>query len=240
MTAAGRGGRQSIPRPGNATPGALAAWSELPADRRRFTLADVRAAAAGFPRRSDDLAPPGAPAAAVLVAFFADRHGEAHVILTKRPETMPSHRGDIAFPGGKVDPARDADLVATALREAQEEIGLSPEGVEIVAELDSLHTVGSGFWMKPFVGVVEGHPVLVPDPREVDGILEVPVSALLAPGVYRQERWEVPDPDQRADPSSGPPPPTRSVEFFELPGETVWGATAYILARFLERLTATR
>jgi hypothetical protein len=87
---------------------------------------------------------------------------------------------------------------------------------------------------------VQGRPVLVPHPREVAGVFEVAVSALLAPGVYRQERWEAADPDRWGDPGSEAERRVRTVEFFELPGETVWGATANILARFLERLTATR
>src|SRR6478735_8536342 len=79
-------------------------------------------------------------------------HGEAHVILTKRPQTMPTHRGEIAFPGGKRDTG-DPTLLAAALREAHEEIGLRPETVEVVAELDSLNTVASQFTITPFVGV---------------------------------------------------------------------------------------
>ena len=73
----------------------------------------------------------------MLLALF-EEDGEARVILTKRPETMPSHRGEIAFPGGKREPRVDADLRATALREAREEIGLEPGAVEIVAELDGI------------------------------------------------------------------------------------------------------
>ena len=80
------------------------------------------------------------------------------VILTKRPETMPSHQGEIAFPGGKLDPALDADLRATALREAHEEIGLDPDAVEIVARLDGISTVASRFVITPFVGFLAGRP----------------------------------------------------------------------------------
>ena len=239
MTAAARGGQQRIPRPDGVFPGNLATWADLDPHEWHFTLDDVRAVAGEVPRRVRGGAPADTRAAAVLVPFVAEEGAEAHVILTKRPETMPSHQGDIAFPGGKVDAVLDADLVGTALREAHEEIGLPPAAVEIVGELDSLLIARSGFWLTPFVGVVKGRPVLVPDAREVAGIFEVPVSALLAPGVYRQERWEFTDPTPGYDPDSGPQQ-LRTVEFFELPDETVWGATARILARFLERLTAIR
>ena len=96
-------------------------------------------------------------ASAVLVPLF-EEDGEARLILTKRPETMPSHQGEIAFPGGKLEPTVDADLRATALREAHEEIGLEPAAVEIVAELDGIGTVASRFVIAPFVGILDGAP----------------------------------------------------------------------------------
>jgi len=85
---------------------------------------------------------PGSRPAAVLVPLF-EADGEAHVILTKRPDTMPSHKGEISFPGGGLRAGVDASLQDAALREAEEEIGLPPGAVEVVAELDTLATVGS-------------------------------------------------------------------------------------------------
>ncbi len=166
----------------------------------------------------------------MLVPIF-EAGGEAHVILTKRPDTMPYHRGEIAFPGGKFEPGHDASLRAAALREADEEIGLDPAAVEIVAELETMITVAGRFMLTPFVGLLATHPELHPDPVEVVRVLEVPISELLA--VYREERWDVP-PDFGA--GAGP---DRPIHFFELHDETVWGATARILARFLTHLTAT-
>ena len=106
----------------------------MPEHLRHPTLADVRAACAMLPPpRPGAGARPETRPAAVLLALF-EEHGEARIILTKRPETMPSHQGEVAFPGGKFEPGADADLRATALREAHEEIGLDPTRVELVAE----------------------------------------------------------------------------------------------------------
>ncbi len=185
----------------------------------------------GPPRRVPP--PPGARPAAVLVPIFEDG-GEARLILTKRPEHMPSHRGEIAFPGGKLEAERDASLRDAALREAHEEIGLDPAAVEVVAELDSMTTVASRFVLTPFVGLVASRPALVPHPTEVVRAFDVPIAELLDDGVYREERWDVPA-DLGITPGRD-----RPIHFFELEGETVWGATARILAGFLAALTAER
>jgi len=165
-----------------------------------------------------------------------DRTGpEARVILTKRPDTMPSHQGEIAFPGGKLEEESDADLRAAALREAHEEIGLDPSLVEIVAELDSLTTVAGRFVLTPFVGVLPGgRPSVTPDPTEVVSVFDVALSELLDDAVFREERWDI---TAGMGVSAGR---DRPIHFFELADETVWGATARILATFLERLTAAR
>jgi len=165
----------------------------------------------------------------VLMPFF-DEDGEARVILTKRPETMPSHQGEIAFPGGKHQPDVDESLLHAALREAQEEIGLERSTVEVAAELDSLGTVASRFTITPFVGLLDGRPALRRNPYEVVSVFDVPVAELLDPDAYREERWDL-DGDEQ---------PGRVIQFFLLPGETVWGATARILARFLAHLSAPR
>ncbi len=221
-----RGGRQQIPRPPGLRPGAPAPWAGLPAEQRIFTLADVRARLTVLPPpRASELHTPSSRAAAVLVALF-DEHGEAHVVLTKRPETMPSHRGEIAFPGGKRDPG-DVSLVAAALREADEEIGLAPAAVEVAGELDSLSTVASQFTIAPIIGLLGAPPVLRPDPREVEAAFAVPISELLDPAAYREELWDLWG-------------AWRPMAFFHLTGETVWGATARILAGLLRFLTEPR
>jgi 8-oxo-dGTP pyrophosphatase MutT (NUDIX family) len=168
----------------------------------------------------------GFAAAAVLLPLF-EENGEARVILTKRPETMPSHRGEIAFPGGKFDRELDANLEETALREAREEIGLDTDLVEVVARLEGIATVASAFVITPFVGVLPARPVLAPHPHEVVAVFDVALSDLMADGVYREERWDT----WKAD---------LDVHFYELTGETVWGATARILTGFLSHVVTAR
>ena len=177
--------------------------------------------------------PPGVPpvslvdgsvSAAVLVPL-AEIAGETHVVLIKRPETMSTHKGEIAFPGGKLDPALDTDLRAAALREAQEEIGLDPSCVDIVARITGVSTAVSAFSITPFVGFIRRKPEFVAHPAEVVRVLEVPLSELLDPAIYREERW---DGFQHNMP----------VYFYELADETVWGATARILTDLLTRLVS--
>jgi 8-oxo-dGTP pyrophosphatase MutT (NUDIX family) len=222
-----RGGRQRIPRPPSYRPGGPAPWAGLGATDRRLALADVRARLGALPPAADPRPRvAGSVAAAVLLPLY-EHDGEARIVLIKRPETMPSHRGEIAFPGGKFEASVDPDLRATALREAHEEIGLAPGDVDVVARLDGIGTVASRFTITPYVGFVGGRPRLSPNPREVDRLLDVPLSELLDPDVYRAERW-----DTRTD--------DFDVHFFHLEDETIWGATARILTNFFTHLVATR
>ena len=218
-----RGGGQRIPRPPGARVGGPAPWSHLPADRSRLTLAHVRERCAALPPpQPPAMEMPGSRPAGVLVPLF-ERSGETHIVLTKRPETMPTHQGEISFPGGGLRPGVDTSPRDAALREADEEIGLPPEAVDVVAELDTLATVGSRFTITPFVGIVDALPPLVPNPREVVKILEVPLSELLDDDAFHEEYWGSLD---------------RPISFFDLPGETVWGATARVLVAFFTHLTA--
>jgi 8-oxo-dGTP pyrophosphatase MutT (NUDIX family) len=161
----------------------------------------------------------------VLLPVFEEA-GRARLVLTKRPQGMPSHQGEIAFPGGKIEPAVDRDARDAALREAEEEIGLRRDTVDVIAELPTMATVVGTFMISPFVGIVDGRPRLTPDPREVDRVFDVALGDLLVDGVYREERWPLVGTDGADHP----------VAFFELPDETVWGATARILAGFLAHL----
>ncbi len=182
--------------------------------------------------RPDEVAP-GSRAAAVLLPIFEEAR-EARVILTKRPETMPSHQGEIAFPGGTHQPDVDESLRHAALREAHEEIGLEPADVEVVGELDSFPTFATRFTIAPFVGLLDGRPELAPHPFEVVSVFDVGLSELLEPDVYREERWDLTVPEGVV------PQVDRAVHFYLLPGETVWGATARILTAFLRHLTEPR
>jgi 8-oxo-dGTP pyrophosphatase MutT (NUDIX family) len=235
-----RGGRQRIPRPPTVRAGGPPPWARLDRAARVLTLSDVRTRCVDLPAPRDaPLVAPGSRAAAVLIPLF-DAPGpsgpiEAHVVLTKRPEHLPQHQGEIAFPGGRVEPELDRQPVDAALRETEEEIGLPRSAVEIVAQLDGIATFASRFTITPFVGFLDRVPALVPDPHEVEAILEVPLSELLEDGVFREERWDFTMP-----PGSAVPTTDRAIHFFDLPGETVWGATARILTGFLTHLTAAR
>ena len=198
----------------------------LPPSVGRFSLANVRARLAELPPPADAVPlVPGARPAAVLVPLY-EADGETIVILIKRPETMPSHQGEIAFPGGKLEPGVDVDLQAAALREAHEEIGLDPSTVDVVRRLDGIGTYATRFTITPFVGFLAARPELVPNPGEVVRVLHVPLSALLDDEVYRAERWQT-------EVREG-----FEVHFYDLDDETVWGATARILTSFLAHLVA--
>jgi len=202
-------------------------WAALDPAKRRFSLPEIRARLADLPpavERGPNVE--GSQAAAVLMPLY-EADGETRIVLIKRPETMSSHRGEIAFPGGKFEPGADSDLRVTALREAHEEVGLDPGAVEIVARLDGIGTVASRFTITPFVGFLARPPALTASPAEVVRILEVPLSELLDPDSYRSEHWNT----EAAD---------FDVHFYDLDDETVWGATARILTSFLTHLVAGR
>src|SRR5205814_1182208 len=131
----------------------------------------------------------GSRAAAVLVPLFEDA-GRLRLLLTRRSSDLTAHRGEVAFPGGRQDPGED--LLAAALREAREEIGLAPEHVRVLGELDRLATVATRFVVAPFVGELDGRPATRPNPAEIARVFDVPVTELLDDGVYREEVWELP------------------------------------------------
>lgn len=208
--------------------------------RRHLRLAEVRERLTSFPApRPAPTVAPGSRPAAVLMPLF-EAAGEAQLVLTKRPETLPSHRGEVAFPGGAMEPGVDHGPVDTALREAREEVGLPPDEVEVAAELDSLGTVASRFVITPFVGLLPAEPLLVPAPGEVERAFAVPLSTLADPDRYREEWWRPAGDDPvavqlRRDTGLGADGEF-PVHFFELDDETIWGATGRILTGFLTRL----
>ncbi len=224
----GRGGAQVIPRPLNARPGSPAPWADLPEELRRPRLADVRAAleAAGPAWRSErELLPEIDRASAVLAPLY-EEDGELHVILTRRTWNLSSHQGEVSFPGGRQDDGED--LWETALREAREEIALDTAQVECIGELDHLATVTSRSFIVPYVGALpEGRPDTVANPHEVGAVLHVPIAELLDPALFREERWTFPWAEDRP------------IFFFELVGDTVWGATGAMLRQLLGLVTGT-
>jgi 8-oxo-dGTP pyrophosphatase MutT (NUDIX family) len=219
--------------------GSPAPWAGLPADDRdRIPLDRVRAAVTGGPPRlSGDDAPrepwrplagrivEGRPAA-VLVPLF-EEDGAARVILTVRSDRLRSHQGEVAFPGGRLDGGEG--VVAGALREAFEEVGLDPGSVTVVGELTAMPTVSSNTVMTPVVATLGARPTLVANPGEVERVFDVALSDLVADGVFHEEWWSVPG--RPAVP--GFPEGEFPVWFFEVDGETVWGATARTLVELL-------
>lgn len=159
--------------------------------------------------------------AAVLVPIVL--HPEPTVLLTRRDDRLPEHPGQISFPGGSVEPG-DRDPVDTALREAAEEIALAPEAVEIVGHLDPYVTV-TGYCVDPVVGLVRPPLSLVPDPREVAAILEVPLDFVLDP--------------RNRQVASGVRHGVRR-QFYAIPYREhyIWGATAHMLVNLAEVLGA--
>ncbi len=142
---------------------------------------------------------------------------------------MRTHRGEISFPGGRLDPGETA--ADAALREAHEEVGLDPALVTVEGELEHLNTVVSRSYIVPVVASLAAPVELQPASPEVDRVLWVPLAEFTRPDTYRSERW-------------GTPPTDRLLHFFELDDETVWGATASVLvqlsARSLSRFQPAR
>jgi len=161
----------------------------------------------------------GARPAAVLVPVYPAP--EPTLILTVRADGLPTHRGQISFPGGKIDPD-DPDTHHAALREAQEEIGLDPGLVTIVGEFDTTPTFVSGYVVTPVVGVLGSRPTLRRNPAEVAEILEVPLQDL-AEEIRREPGFE----------HGGRTYPTEAWVWGD---HVIWGVTARLLRVFLEIL----
>ncbi|HTZ10637.1 MAG TPA: CoA pyrophosphatase, partial [Acidimicrobiales bacterium] len=190
----------------------------------RATGGEERVAFDGYPD-------PGAPAA-VLVPLF-EGGGETRVVLTRRAAHLRTHTGEVSFPGGRLDPGEAPE--AGAVREAAEEVGLDPARVELVGRLTPLSTFSSRSTITPVVGVLDGAPRLVPNPHEVAHVFDVALAELAADGVFREERWIVPGRPWPTTHPAGDPAGDGSfpVWFFELPADTVWGATARVLVELL-------
>jgi len=161
-------------------------------------------------------------AAAVLIPLF-ERGGDLHIIYIRRSDHVASHRGQVAFPGGRVD-AVDATLLDAALREAHEEVGIHPSIVEVIGALPTMQTSTSGIVVAPFVGVVPSDAPLKPQLSEVAQIFDVPLTALRDPKYRGDYEWK----------SEGPA--TRSSKFPAIlyGGQTIWGLTLRITLNLLE------
>ncbi|HEY5429183.1 MAG TPA: CoA pyrophosphatase [Solirubrobacteraceae bacterium] len=157
--------------------------------------------------------------AAVLVALYVDR-GRLHAVFTKRRDDLRRHPGEISFPGGRRDDT-DADLEATALREAEEEIGLPPAAVRVLGALQPTPTIVTGYAVYPFVGLIEPGMAWTLSAREVAAVLEVALDDVLAG--YARRRLV-----RRGIPIR--------TDTYVVGDDLIWGATARILADLLHRI----
>lgn len=162
---------------------------------------------------------------AVLIALFEEQ-SEARVLLTRRSTRLNSHRGEVSFPGGRVDVGEST--TEAALREAVEEVALDLTHVEVVAHLRPIVTLASSSLIQPVVAVLDGRPVVTASPSEVERVFDVSFAELLVPGVFHEERWRRPE---RPSPRSGDG--SFALWFFEVSGEMIWGATGRLLVDLL-------
>jgi 8-oxo-dGTP pyrophosphatase MutT (NUDIX family) len=157
--------------------------------------------------------------AAVLVPLHMKR-GVLHAVFTRRHHELPRHAGEISFPGGRRD-AEDADLMATALRETHEEVGLPAESVELIGALEPIPTIVTGYAIHPFVGIVPSNFRWKPSDREVAEVIDLPLPAVAAG--YQRRRLVRRGAAIRTD-------------TYVVDQHMIWGATARIVSDLLDRI----
>ncbi|MEP1229554.1 MAG: CoA pyrophosphatase [Litorimonas sp.] len=166
----------------------------------------------------------GAAVFMLLVNRPVNHANNWQVILTQRPETMPSHPGQIAFPGGKREAGET--IVQTALRETREEIGIKAQDIDILGRLPSFNTA-SHFRITPFVGLASPKAAIIPDPREVDEVFEVPLEFLMNEDNHKDRIIDYTDKKFHLTdmPYTGPDGVYRNI----------WGMTAMMIFRLYQR-----
>lgn len=163
------------------------------------------------------VATPSRMRAAVLIPFY-EKNEELHLVLTRRPDHMPTHPGDVVFPGGKIEDGDDGP-VDTALREACEEIGLPRENVlEVFGGLNPTHTRSVEMLIVPVVARIDRPEAFHPQPDEVEAIIEPTVGELLDDANWASSEWS----------------PGRTMWFYEFPEGMLWGATAFMVRELLQ------
>ena len=158
--------------------------------------------------------------AGVLILLYP-QNGLLHFPLTRRPDSVEFHKGQIGLPGGSRENAES--LRQAALREAQEEIGVEQSAVEVLGQLSSLYILPSNFCVQPFVGYTPRRPDFQLEEKEVVELIEAPLATLLDPASAHEEDWDI---------RGG----TWRIPFYRFGPHKVWGATAMILAEFVALL----
>lgn len=240
-----RGYRQFVPRPAASAlhDAPQAAFAQLGTDRLRAVVtwpSIERAFAPGGrdqapPGGREDQSPPGVVEAAVLVPLLDDG-GEPSVVLIRRGSHLRASPGELAFPGGRIEPGETP--LEAALREAEEEVGLPGEAVRVLGALPPVVRGSSSGEIAAFVGAIgraSGHatgpvagPTLAPNPDEVDAVLVEPLAELADPSRYWEESWARPDGSIWRMP------------FFHFGDDVLWGASARIVVFLLDLLAAPR
>jgi 8-oxo-dGTP pyrophosphatase MutT (NUDIX family) len=232
-----RGGAQRIPRPATWQPGPPNPWHGR-ITPEHLTPSSIEHAFAMHRLNPTHLPGPeplrrephsASRSAAVLAVLFPGADAKSNVasdmrvLLTRRASRMNSHSGEVAFPGGRVDDGET--LIDAALREALEEVALPSSAVRIIGELEPITTVISDSAITPFVAISDSPlPPLAANEAEVARIFDVSLLELTSPDCYRSEIWDYPE-------------GTFPVFFFEVDGDTIWGATGRMLHRLLTVIT---
>ncbi|MBA2407969.1 MAG: CoA pyrophosphatase [Chitinophagales bacterium] len=154
---------------------------------------------------------------AILICIYP-REDIAHTVLIRRPDKQGIHSGQISFPGGSYDDETDRDLQSTALREAEEEIGIKKEDVKIIGKTTPLIIPVSGFHVQPFIGVLNRSPVLYLNKNEVRSVIEMEFGLLFNPKIKQRDQFLT---------GTGL---VLSAPYYEIAGHKVWGATAMMLS----------
>jgi 8-oxo-dGTP pyrophosphatase MutT (NUDIX family) len=240
---------QIIPRPSGWRPGEPAPWARVAvAERQGITVERVLAVLQSHGQGGpvpDDIgsdsvfgpsvqineanAPPVRLVNAAVLAILFEEENEAHLIFTRRSSSLRAHRGEVSFPGGRLDEGEHPE--AAALREAHEEVALDPETVTPVGWMHPVLTFVSGSLILPVIATVESRPKLVGSPDEVERVFDVPLRDLADPEIFHEERWQIPGRD-----IPGSPDNSFAVWFFEVEGEMIWGATARMIHELLSLL----
>lgn len=187
----------------------------LPGEEAQFRMATAV--------RYNRLPPPPDASKAGVLALLYPKSDEWHIVFIERASRYPQdrHRGQISFPGGRYEPT-DETLEQTALREAEEEVGVDAGAVQILGKLTNLYIPVSNFLVYPYVGYVQERPGFIPDPSEVAAILEVPFEH------FRTERNI-----RRMDMTVSGNIRLKDVPYFDIGGKVLWGATAMMMSELL-------